>query len=118
MARYAQAYSGERRTDALHVQLTPAERAQIEAAAHAAGSPSLSHFARDYLLRRTMRARQVSGVRRNPDATGLMYELSAIGNNLNQLTRVANSTGVVATVAELRGVIDLLKAAMARVIAL
>ena len=118
MARYEQSYSGDRRTAALHVQLTPAEREKIEAAAQAAGSPSLSQFARDYILRRTLRARRVAGVRRNPEAKRLMYELSAIGNNLNQLARVANTTGVVATVAELRAVTDLLKAAIAHVIAL
>jgi hypothetical protein len=118
MARYAETYSGERRTEALHVQLTPTERAQLEAAAHAAGSPSLSAFARDYLLRRTLAPRQVAGVRRHPDAPGLMYQLSAIGNNLNQLARVANRSGAVATVEELLAVIDMLKAAMARIIAL
>jgi hypothetical protein len=118
MARYADEYSGERRTAALHIQLTPAERAQIEAAAHAAGSPSLSQFARDYLLRRSLQAQRIADVRRNREAKGLMYQLSAIGNNLNQLTRVANSSGVVATVEELRAVTEMLKETMAHVIAL
>ena len=118
MARYAETYSGERRTAALHVQLTPAERAQLEAAAHAAGSPSLSAFARDHLMRRTAVPRQVAGVRRHPDAPGLVYQLSAIGNNLNQIARVANRNGAVASVEELLSVIEILKAAMARIIAL
>lgn len=118
MARYAETYSGERRTVALHVQLTPTERAHLEAAAHAAGARSLSAFARDHLLRRTMAPRQVAGVRRHPDAPGLIHQLSAIGNNLNQLARVANRNGAVASVEELLAVIEILKAAMARIIAL
>ena len=35
----------------------------------------------------------MAGTRRNPDAKGLADELRAIGINLNQLARVANSTG-------------------------
>jgi len=47
-----------------------------------------------------------------------MYELNAIGNNLNQLTHLAHRTGGIADEGELRAVTGLLKAAMARVIAL
>ena len=48
----------------------------------------------------------------------LMYELKAIGNNLNQLTHIANALRAMPAEDKLRAVIDLLKAAMARVIAL
>lgn len=118
MARYADEYSGERRTAALRVQLTPSERAQLEAAADAAGSASLSQYARDYLLRRSPAPHRVAGVRRHPEAQQLMYQLSAIGNNLNQLARAANTTGVVASADELRAVTEMLKETMAHVIAL
>jgi hypothetical protein len=118
MARYEQTYSGERRTAALHVQLTPAERAHIEGAAFEAGSSSISQFAREYLLRRMADAPRVATVRRNPEARRLAFELSAIGNNLNQLARLANATGIMVSHYELRAVIEVLKAAMAHVLSL
>ena len=118
MARYPQTHSGERRTSALHVQLTPAERAEIETAAGRAGVMSLSAFARLLLFRRLAQTELPSSPSRNPDARKLAYELSAIGNNLNQLARIANTTGAVAAADELCATTRLLKAAIARVIAL
>jgi hypothetical protein len=118
MARYEQTYSGDRRTAALHVQLTQTERSQIEIAAQAAGAPSLSVFARECLLRRLGDPPRVEGVRRNPEAKRLMYELSAIGNNLNQLARVANSIGAIASADELRATTEFLKRTMAHVLRL
>ena len=118
MARYERSYAGERRTSALHMQLTPCERAELEVAAHAAGAASLSSFARALCLRRLADAERVAGTRRNPDARRLAYELSAIGNNLNQLARVANATGRLAAAGELDATIGLVKAAIARVITL
>jgi hypothetical protein len=58
------------------------------------------------------------GARRNPEAKRLMYELSAIGNNLNQLARVANTVHAAPQEHELKAMIEILKAAMARVLAL
>lgn len=118
MARYDQSYVGERRTASVHVQLTPDERAELEAAAVETGSASLSAYVRTLCLRRHPDAVRVAGTRRNPDAQRLMYELNAIGNNINQLTRVANTAGAMPAADELRAVTGLLKAAMARVIAL
>ncbi len=118
MGRYAPSYSGERRTSALHVQLTPGERAELEAAATSAGVSSLSAYARCLFFRRPFDAGPVAGTRGNPDADRLAGELNAIGNNLNQLTHLAHRTGAIAAEDELRATISLLKAAIARVIAL
>ena len=118
MARYDQSYVGERRTASVHVQLTPDERTELETAAVETGSASLSAYVRTLCLRRLADAARVAGTRRNPDAQGLMYELKAIGNNLNQLTHIANTLRAMPAEEKLRAVIDLLKAAMARVIAL
>jgi len=115
MARYEQTYAGERRTAALHVQLTPSERAELETAAFEAGL-SLSHFVRVLCLRRVPEAGALAGSRRNPDAAVLARELAAIGNNLNQLTRIANTTRVLPAMAELGATLGLLKAVFARVV--
>ena len=105
MGRYAPSYSGERRTSALHVQLTPGERAELEAAAASAGVASLSAFARFLFFRRPFDAGPVAATRRNPDASRLAGELKAIGNNLNQLTHLAHRTGAVASEDDLRATI-------------
>lgn len=118
MARYEQSYVGERRTASVHVQLTPDERAELETAAVETGSASLSAFVRTLCLRRVADAARIAGTRRNPDADRLMYELKAIGNNLNQLTHIANTVRDMPAGDELHAVTGLLKAAMARVIAL
>ncbi len=118
MARYEQSYAGERRTSALRVQLTPSERAHLEAVAARVGAQSLSHFVRTLCLRRVAVAERVAGTRRHPEARQLIYELSAIGNNLNQLTRISNSIGALHAVDDLYALIGELKAAIARVIAL
>ena len=116
MARYEQSYVGERRTASVHVQLTPDERTALETAAVGTGSASLSAFVRTLCLRRLADPVHVAGTRRNPEAKGLMYELKAIGNNLNQLTHIAHTLRAMPAEDKLRAVIDLLKAAMARVI--
>ena len=118
MGRYAPSFLGDRRTSALHVQLTPDERADFEAAAANAGVASLSAFARFLFFRRPGEVRPAAASRRNPDATRLAGELNAIGNNLNQLTHLAHRTGAVAAEEDLRATICLLKAAIARTIAL
>jgi hypothetical protein len=118
MGRYAPSYSGEHRTSALHVQLTPAERAEFEAAAASAGVGSLSAYARCIFFRRPFDTGPVAGTRGNPDANRLAGELNAIGNNLNQLTHLAHITGAIAAEDDLRATTSLLKAALARVITL
>jgi hypothetical protein len=117
MARHRKTYTGERRTVHLGVQLTPSERAQLEFAAAEAGA-SLSQYVRELCLRRTPEAATVGGARRNPEAKRLIFELSAIGNNLNQLARVANTTRHAPQETALRAAIEVLKATMARVLAL
>ena len=117
MARHRKTYTGERRTVHLGVQLTPSERAELEAAAAEAGT-GLSQYVRELCLRRAADAAAVGGARRNPQAKRLMFELSAIGNNLNQLARVANTSRHAPQEGELKATIEVLKAAMARVLAL
>lgn len=117
MARYEDAYTGERRTVHLGVQLTPSERRELEEAAERAGA-RLSQFVRELCLRRGGVAGTVAGTRRNPAAKALADELRAIGINLNQLARHANTSGAMPEARALRDAIDNLKTAMGRVIAL
>jgi Bacterial mobilisation protein (MobC) len=98
MARYERTYTGERRTEHVGFYVTPSERAELEDAAKGQGAPTLSGYARELLFRRS--AAVVAATRRNPEAKAIMdaltaaaYELSAIGNNLNQIARALNTTG-------------------------
>jgi hypothetical protein len=118
MARYEQSYTGDRRTSALHVQLTTGERAEIETAARQAGVASLSAYARLLLFHRLAEFELFASPQRHPDIRKLIFELSAIGNNLNQLARIANATRAIKTAAELAETTELLKAAIARVLSL
>ena len=99
------------------MQLTPTERAELDAAAAAAGA-GLSQYVRELCLRRTPNAATVAGARRNPEAKRLMNELSWIGNNLNQLARVANTNRAAPQLDELKAAIEVLKATMAHVLSL
>ena len=117
MARHRKTYTGERRTVHLGVQLTPSERADLSLSAQMAGT-SLSQYVRELCLRRSVTPSTEGGARRNPEAKRLMYELSAIGNNLNQLARVANTFHAAPQHAELKAAIEALKATMARVLSL
>jgi hypothetical protein len=92
MARYRATDTSERRTAGLTVQLTPSERKQLGDAALRADAP-IGEYVRRLCLRRQGDAPVVAGTRQNPDAKLLAEELRAIGNNLNQLARVANQTG-------------------------
>ncbi len=107
MARYERTYAGEKRTVKMTLQLTPSERDELEAAAMGQGAPTLSAFARELLFRRA--AAVVAATRRNPEAKAIMqaldaaaFELSAIGNNLNQIARHLNTTGELRDWGELR----------------
>lgn len=116
MARYERSFSGEHRTVHLGIQLTPSERNELEEAARTRGA-SLSAYARELLFRRS--AVTVSATRRNPEAKALADELRAIGINLNQIARHANTTGELAEQADkLYDALTALKAATARVIGL
>jgi Bacterial mobilisation protein (MobC) len=113
MARYDRAYTGERRTDGLRLQLTPTERDELEAAATEQGA-TLSTYARELLFRRS--AAVVAATRRNPEARALMQELNALGNNLNQIARALNSTGDLRDWGELRQALEWHKQAVAKVL--
>ena len=88
----------------------------VETAADAdlAGTQFSEHV-RELCLRRAS-AGVVAGTRRNPQARALMRELTAIGNNLNQLTRIANTTKLMPQHQELSVTTDMLKAAFKRVL--
>lgn len=115
MARYRGSFSGERRTRSVGIKLTPTERAELEAAASERGS-RLSDYVRELCLRRPRPV--VAATRSNPDAKAVLYELNAIGNNLNQLTRLANTHDAMPERHDLREALETLKKAMARVLAL
>jgi hypothetical protein len=117
MARYAKSDMSERRTASLCLQLTPSERVELEAGAVAAGT-SLSQYVRELCLRRAGAGTVVAQTKRNPEAKELAHQISAIGNNLNQLARVANSTKTMPAMTELRIATGFLKTALRRVIEL
>ena len=116
MPRYERSYTGPKRTAALRLQLTPDERRELEDAAEGQGAPTLSAFARELLFRRA--AAVVAATRRNPEAKALLRELNAIGNNLNQLARHANTTGELGPerLAEVDEAFRAIKVAAARVL--
>jgi hypothetical protein len=117
MARHRKTYTGERRTVHLGVQLTPSERADLSMAAEKAGA-SLSQYVRELCLRRSATASTEGGARRNPEAKRVLYELGEIGNNLNQLARVANTVHAAPQHEELKAAIEVLKATVAHVLSL
>jgi len=117
MARLQKAYNGERRTVHLGVQLTPSERAELQSAAAASGA-TLSEYVRELCLRRTVAPPTVGGARRNPEAKRVLNELSAVGNNLNQLARVSNTVHAAPQLDELKRVTEVLKVCLAHVLAL
>jgi hypothetical protein len=101
MPRYASTFSGELRTVALNVQLTPSERAEIERLQRARGFARLSDYARAAVLSGQAAAPLTA---RLPDLAAkvlageiarLDAELSRLGNNLNQMARRANESGQV-----------------------
>jgi hypothetical protein len=116
MPRYKKSYDGERRTRRRIILLTPGENRQLEKSAEAAGAQFSEHV-RELCLRRSM-AGVVAGTSRNPQAQALVRELTAIGNNLNELARVANATRAMPQLDELHLTTDQLKAAFERVLKL
>jgi hypothetical protein len=117
MARYAATDISERRTKPLRSWVTPDEHKRLRADATSEGKP-LSDYIRQLCLRRRGKAPVVAGVCRSPEAKQLADELRAIGNNHNQLARIANTTGELRREAQLTVVIDQLVEAIERVIQL
>ena len=117
MARRRATDSSERLSRPLRAWVSPADHTRLRREAAREGK-ALSDHVRELCLRRRGPGPIVAGTRRNPAAKALADELRAIGINLNQLAKVANQTGEVRREGELLMVIDVLKAAMARVIAL
>lgn len=115
MARYERSFSGEHRTRSVGIKLTPTERAELEAAAAEHGT-RLSDYVRELCLRRP--APVVAATRRNPEAKALLFELNAIGNNLNQLVRKAHIHDELPARADLKAALEAIKKAMARVLEL
>jgi hypothetical protein len=78
-----------RLTETIAFRVTPAERLQLEADALAAGLNSAPEYARRKALRRGPVI-----VRQHRTLDHAVFdELRRIGNNLNQLARIANQTG-------------------------
>jgi hypothetical protein len=117
MARYRATDASERRTAKVTVQLAPSERQQLQTAAMREGK-ALSDYVRQLCLRRGGRPQVVAGTQRNPEAKALADELRAIGNNINQLARIANQTGELKREAELAFAMERLVTTMDRVIRL
>jgi hypothetical protein len=115
MARYAKSDASERRTASLRLQLTPSERAKLEQGAAKAGT-HLSEYVRELCLRRTGASAVVGGAKRDPVTRDLVFQMTAIGNNLNQLARNSNSTKAAPQLFELQIAIGFLKAALKSVI--
>jgi hypothetical protein len=115
MARYRANDISERRTKFVGFQVTPSERAELEAAAAAQGA-TLSDYGRAQLLRRHRRV--AAAPRHAAEAPGLMRELNAIGNNLNQLMPYVHTAGRPRDWGELQAISVLIKQAIVRVLEL
>ena len=109
MARHKKTYAGEQFTVKRTVKLTPAQAAEIDAAAERQGAANWSDFARELMFRRLGTPAIVAGTRRNPEKDALFSALrtaalehSANGNNLNQIARHLNTTGDLRNWADLR----------------
>ena len=88
MARHRRGYSGEHVSALLSVKLTPSQRAALDARAAASGLP-VSMLARTLLTGgRLPKAGADPATLR-----ALMAEINRLGNNINQMARIANQTG-------------------------
>jgi hypothetical protein len=90
MARRRKQDAGERRTAALRLQLTPTERAEIDRRAAAFGR-RVSDFGRTVLLS-DLKA-PAPPARDRASVQGVRAQIRHAGNNLNQLTHIANQRG-------------------------
>ena len=113
MARRRAADPEPRRTARLSVQLTPPERAELDARAEAHGV-ALSDYVRAVIF-----SRALPGDGRDPKALReLAAEVARVGNNLNQMALRANTAGQIRSEAALRASLDELAGVMAKVIEL
>ena len=87
MARKSKGDTGERRTAAIKVQLTPTERAKLDARAAHYGL-MLSNYVRLLLL--SDERQPVPSARDSAAITALSVEIRRVGTNLNQLAHIAN----------------------------
>ena len=99
MARHRRGFDGEHFTVKRSLKLTPRLSAELDTAAARAGA-TWSDFVRELLSRRLGVPAAVAGARRDPDTIALVRALdraalqsSAIGNNLNQISRIGNTNG-------------------------
>jgi mobilization protein NikA len=123
MARRKKHDAGERQTAFVGFWVTPAQAAELDAAAEQQGA-SRSDFARELIFRRLGKPGIVAGTQRNPEKDALFaalraaaFEHSANGNNLNQIARQLNMTGELTNWADLREAVALFKKAEALYIA-
>lgn len=114
MARYEQTFRGERRTAHVGIQLTPTEREALEKAASRRGM-GISEYVRENCFHTPGPAPEI---KRNPVAKELIHEFRALGNNINQIARIANINGEIKRESELEETLALLRRAIAKVLAL
>jgi hypothetical protein len=117
MARHKRDYSGEKFSEPFpRLQITPSQLATLEEGAARAGT-TISQYTRELCFRRSGATQIVAGTRRSPEAKIIAEQLFAIGNNLNQLARIANTTKAAPHYHELKMAIDFLKVVLNRVLA-
>ena len=99
MSRHRRGYTGERFTELLGVKLTPSQSAALAGRAAASGLP-VSALARSLLT-----GGRLPKPGADPAALrALMAEINRLGNNINQMARVANQTGRIRSEAALEAV--------------
>jgi hypothetical protein len=90
MARPRKNDKGERRSDFVGFYVTPTERAKLNRRAAATGR-TVSEFSREVLL---SPAKEPAPAACDPQAAqGVRVQIRHAGNNLNQLTHIANQRG-------------------------
>ena len=82
----------ETRTENIKVRLTPSEKEQLQQVIAEYGVKNLSEFIRSVLLTGSYNVTSEECENLQSD---LIYELNKIGNNLNQIARLANTRGEV-----------------------
>lgn len=78
----------ETRTENIKVRLTPSEKEQLQQVIAEYGAKNLSEFIRSVLLTGSYNVTHEECENLQAD---LIYELNKIGNNLNQIARLANT---------------------------
>ena len=115
MARHRAGYSGELLSEKLTVKLTESEKDEAAKRAAGAGIP-LSTYAR---MRLTGGQVPKAVIGRDPSVLReLTNEIVRVGNNLNQLTKIAHQNGRIEQERALVAVCDKIVGALSRVIEL